>query len=346
MKLLSTLIVTLLHLKMLAQIDYKAEVMGTTNNLKINTPYYTDLSDQLLIKLTTNFKYTTFEIINKNTNKMAQFYPNGNFDLGIDVSYKWAGLGIAYGLPNSDTSTYQRGTTKRFDLQLNLYPKTFAIDALLQRYKGFYLYNPQNFTEWDSEVSPQSPDMKNYYFGVSAYYIFNHKKFSYRAAYVRSEIQNKSAGSLFAGPFLNIDKAQSSDQFIPEDLPQAVQDTFDINLFSSIAYGIAVGYTYTLVIIKNGFINMSLAPGIGVKNLKTSNGDVIKTTKSGISTRVALKLALGYEYRSYLFGLNYFGTEGSIASDNLEFRPGTGNLMFFLAKRFNVKKKNTNKTIR
>ena len=108
MKLLSILIVTLLHLKMLAQIDYKVKVMGTTNNFKINTPHYTDLSDQLLVKLTTNFKYTTFEIVDKNTNKMAQFYPNGNFDFGIDVSYKWAGLGIAYGLPNSDTSTIKR----------------------------------------------------------------------------------------------------------------------------------------------------------------------------------------------------------------------------------------------
>ena len=346
MKLFSILIVTLLHLKIIAQIDYKEEVTITTDSLKTDTLYYTDLSDQLLVKLTTNFKYTSFEILDKSTKKMAQFYPNGNFDFGIDVSYKWAGLGISYGLPNSVTSTYQRGKTKRFDLQFNLYPKTFAIDALLQRYEGFYLYNPNSFTEWDSEVSPQSPDMKNYYLGVSAYYIFNHKKFSYRAAYVRSEIQNKSAGSLFVGPFLNIDKAHSSDQFIPEDLPQAVQDTFDVNLFSSVAYGIAIGYTYTLVIRKKGFINMSLAPGIGVKNLKTSNGDIIRTTKSGISTRVALKLALGYEYRSYLLGLNYFGTEGSIASENLEFRPGTGNLMFFLAKRFNVKKKNTNKTIR
>ena len=35
-----------------------------------------------------------------------------------------------------------------------------------------------------------SPDMKNYYFGVSAYNIFNHKKI--RAAdYVRSEIKIK-----------------------------------------------------------------------------------------------------------------------------------------------------------
>ena len=79
---------------------------------------------------------------------------------------------------------------------------------------------------------------------------------------------------------------------------------------------------------------MSLAPGIGVKNLKTSNGDIVKTTKSGISTRVALKLALGYEYRSYLLGLNYFGTEGSIASENLEFRPWNRKLNVLFSQTF------------
>ena len=313
------------------------------DSLKINSPYYSDLSDQLLFKITTNFKYTTFEIVDKNTNKLAQFYTNGNFDLGVDVSYKWAGLGIAYGLPTSDQSTYQRGTTKRFDLQLNLYPKTFAIDALLQRYKGFYLFNPENFTEWNSDVFPQSPEMKNYYLGISAYYIFNHKKFSYRAAYVRNEIQNKSAGSLLAGPFLNIDEASTPEQFIPGNLPIAVRNAYGINFFSSIAYGVAIGYTYTVVILKKAFINMSVAPGIGVKNLKTRNGDVFKTTTSGISTRVALKFALGYEYRSFLCGLTYFGTEGSIATDRFEFRPGSGNLNFFLAKRFNVKRKKKHK---
>ena len=63
MKLLTFLFVTLLHLKMLAQIDYKEEVTITTDSLKTDTPYYTDLSDQLLVKLTTNFKYTSLRFL-------------------------------------------------------------------------------------------------------------------------------------------------------------------------------------------------------------------------------------------------------------------------------------------
>ena len=143
MKLLSILIVTLLHLKMLAQIDYKVKVMGTTNNFKINTPHYTDLSDQLLVKLTTNFKYTTFEIVDKNTKKMAQFYPNGNFDLGIDVSYKWAGLGISYGLPNQIHQLIKEAQQNDLIYNLIYTPKLLLLMHFYNAMKAFICITPK-----------------------------------------------------------------------------------------------------------------------------------------------------------------------------------------------------------
>ena len=81
---------------------------------------------------------------------------------------------------------------KRFDVQLSMYSKRVVVDALYQKYKGFHVKNPGDFTNWDSTaILPQLPDMENYSLGASAYYILNYKKFSYRAAYVRNEIQNK-----------------------------------------------------------------------------------------------------------------------------------------------------------
>ena len=118
-------------------------------------------------------------------------------DLGLAFNYKWFGLGVSYALPSGAHSDSIKGKTTKFDLQLNIYNKKFVVDALYQKYKGFYLANPEAFSNWDStNIFPQLPDMKNHSFGASAYYILNHKKFSYRAAYVRNAVQNKSAGSL------------------------------------------------------------------------------------------------------------------------------------------------------
>jgi hypothetical protein len=322
-----------------AQINSRINTFNSQDSIIVKDQYFTSLTDKLLIKLTSNYKYTTLEIVNTDIDKIAKLYPNGNFAFGMDVGYKWFGLGVAFGLPSSEEARSNKGNTTRFDIQLNLYSKKVSVDASLQRYKGFYIDNPDNFTDWDSPVFPQLPDMRNYFIGVSAYYIVNHKKFSYRAAYVRNEIQNKSAGSILVGSFFNFDEAFTGDQFIPSSLPSDAQESFPIDFFSSTSYGLAIGYTYSLVIKKKGFINLSLVPGVGIKDIKTRLNNVLVASKHGFTTRVTYKLALGYEHRSFLLGFTHSGNQGNIKINKFEFIPRTGNLKFFIAKRFDIKKK-------
>jgi hypothetical protein len=183
------------------------------------------------------------------------------------------------------------------------------------------------------------PEMETFSLGASAYYIVNHKKFSYRSAYVRNVVQNRSRGSLLVGPFLNIDAASTPSGFVPKEMPAEVKDTFDINFYSSTSYGLAVGYTYSVVIMKKFFTNFSIVPGVGVKDLKTSLNGVERVTKRGAAGRVTLRFAMGYEHRWFLLGLTLYGNTGSIVIDNFQFSPGAGMLKLFVAKRFDVVKK-------
>ncbi len=322
-----------------SQLDANVTIKADESSSATKNEYYTDLTDKLLVKYTNSVKYTKLDIVNRNTNKKVELHPAGSLDLGMEIGYKWFGLGLSYGLPSSAESDSIKGETKRFDIQFNIYSKKVVVDALYQRYKGFYVNNPENFTDWSPSILPQLPNMENYSLGASAYYILNHKKFSYRAAYVRNEIQNKSAGSLLFGPFFNFDEAYTDDQFIPRVLPLAVQDSFAIDFFSSTSYGLAIGYTYSFVIKKKVFMNFSMVPGIGVKDLKTSLNGVAKATRSGVAARITYRLAMGYEQRSFLLGLTLYGTQGSIVIDNFEFSPGAGKLKLFVAKRFDLKKK-------
>ena len=122
-------------------------------------------------------------------------------------------------------------------------------------------------------------------------------------------------------------------------MPIAVQDTFDIDFFSSTSYGLAVGYTYSVVIAKKVFMNFSIVPGIGVKDLKTSLNGISRASKKGATARVTYRFAFGYEHRAFLLGLTVCGTQGNIVIDNFDFSPGGGMLKLFVAKRFNVMKK-------
>lgn len=341
MKLVIPTLFILLNVALFAQVDAEISLgkKDTVENI-----YYDEFTEKLLVKFTNSLKYTKLDITNKNTLKRLKLAPTGTLDLGLAFNYKWFGIGVSLGLPSGEMSDSTKGKSSRFDMQLSMYSKKFVVDALYQRYKGFHVQNPGDFANWDSTtILPQLPAMENYSIGASAYYILNHKKLSYRAAYVRNAIQKKSAGSLLVGPFFNVDAASTENGFVPENLPQSVRDTFAIDFFSSTSYGLAVGYTYSVVIAKKMFINFSIVPGIGVKDLKTSLNGIPRASKKGVSARITYRFAMGYEHRWFLLGLTLYGTQGAIVIDNYEFSPGAGMLKLFVAKRFDVKGKGKKK---
>lgn len=315
--------------------------------------YYTSHTDKFLLKFMNAIKYTKLDIKNTNNNQSLKLNPSGSLDLGLAFNYKWLGLGFTVGLPSGEVSDSTKGKTKRFDTQLSIYSKRFVIDAFYQKYKGFHMTNASEFTVSDttkgandfatSAILPQLPNMNSFSFGASAYYILNHKKLSYRAAYVRNETQNRSAGSLLFGPFLSIDGASTENGFVPDSLPLSVKDSFDISFYRSTSYGLAIGYTYSVVISKNIYMNFSMIPGLGIKDIKTELNGVERNSKKGATIRFAYRFAAGYEHKSFLLGLIFQGSVGSIPIDNFQFSPGLGMINLYVGKRFDLQKIKNNR---
>jgi hypothetical protein len=334
-----------------AQLDATINVNSKKDSTTKENPYYTSHTDKFLLKFMNAFKYTKLDVKNTNDQKSLKLQPAGNLDLGLAFNYKWLGFGFTVGLPSSEEADLTKGKTKRFDMQLSIYSKWVVVDAFYQKYRGFHLTNAADFrVEEDSTSSlgvnnfansailPQLPNMNSFSFGASAYYILNHKRLSYRAAYVRNETQNRSAGSLLFGPFLSIDGASTKNGFVPDILPSTVKDSFDISFYRSTTYGLALGYTYSVVIAKKVFMNFSMIPGIGIKDIKTELNGIERASKKGATVRFAYRFAAGYEHKSFLIGLILQGSVGTIPIDNFEFSPGVGLLNLYLGKRFDLKK--------
>tara|TARA_R110001592_G_scaffold88812_6_gene261436 strand:+ start:5412 stop:6452 length:1041 start_codon:yes stop_codon:yes gene_type:complete len=326
----------------LAQVDVALFLDSSKTNA-----YYTDYPDELLLKFGLTIKANKLQILNSNTNQTARFAPAAITSLGGGVNYKWFGLALAYGLPSTAENNTKYGKTRRFDAQFNIYTRSFGVDVIFQNYNGFYLENPNSFTTWDKKEFPQLPSMQSASLGVGGYYFFNHKKFSYKAAYVRNTVQNKSAGSFLLGGYYSLDYAGFEDgsyerdtitSFIPKELPQHVIDSFDIKAFSSSSFGVSLGYTYTLIFLKKWFVNASLAPGFGAKNLRVFNSVGENETKAGVVSRLTLRLALGYEGKKFLYGFTSYLRTADITFNQYEIKPSTSNVKFFIARRFNLKK--------
>ena len=184
----SIFFVILLNISVFAQSKTLDSLM--TPVVKYDTTRIEDLSDQLSIYTFGIQKRYGINFIHNN-GKILELSPNGRTNFGFGFNYKWMGIGLAFNVPGSKNDDDIYGKTSRFDFQLNVFTRSFAVDFSTQYYKGYYVVNPGLLTELEQPEFPQLNDLETASFNLSGDYFINHKKFSYRAAFVRNEIQKK-----------------------------------------------------------------------------------------------------------------------------------------------------------
>jgi len=304
--------------------------------IKYDTTRITDLSNKLNIYTGVYGKFHNIELDNSSINKTLKLEPNGNTSLGLGFSYKWIGLGISFSpsFINGDDKIY--GKTKSFDTQLNIYTNSFGVDAYFQYYKGFYVKNPDRFVDWNNEQFPIRPDLESFAFGISGYY-FSNKRFSYKAAFTRTQIQKKSAGSFVTGVYLSINTANAPNGLIPETLPDTLVSYYNINGYKTGTIGFSVGYTYTLVLFKRVFINGSLVPGLGIRTSEFWDNSIITKQDATITGSLTMRIALGYEGKRLYAGLRIVSLLDTYNYESIDISSSSGNISLYVGKRFNFK---------
>jgi len=301
------------------------------------TIFYSDKSELLALKAHLLLKNNALEI--STNDQRLRLVPNSPMGIGVGFNYSGLGLSLGIGLPQSSANKNKYGSTNRFDVQMSLYSRLIGGDAYFQLYKGYYNSNPDDFSEWDKDYYPTIPEMRTISFGVNAYYVFNHKKFSNKAAYSRTQIQKKSAGSVALGYFLNYDEVDSPDGFIPNVFPDSIGNDFDIKDFRYFTTGISVGYMYTWVISKSFFLNGSLIPGFGYKDIKITDGAGVSNISKQPHAQLLIRGAFGYENRHLYIGVTGLTLIRNIEYNDYDINLATEQIRFFIGKRFPVRKK-------
>lgn len=299
--------------------------------------YYSDQSDLLALRLYLLLKFNTIDI--SQNNKHFVLAPNSPLSIGVGFNFKGLGLALGIGLPRSAKSINRYGSTSRLDIQMSIYSRLIGGDAYLQLYKGYYNANPEDFMPWNEDYYPKIPDMQSISFGANIYYVFNHKKFSNKAAYSRTQIQQKSAGSVVLGYFLNYDEVDSPNGFIPAEFPDTIGNDFDIKSFRYFATGLSVGYMYTWVISKSFFMNAALIPGFGMKDIKLTDSEGESGVEQHPHAQLLVRGALGYENKHFYAGLTGMALIRNIKYKDYEINLATEQVRFFIGKRFGVGKK-------
>lgn len=326
------ILVILIFIFQISYAQFDTEI--SVKKLKYDTTYIEDISDILSVRVYNIWKESGLRISNIESGKVLDLKPNGSTNLGFGFNYKWLGLGFAFGMPglNNDNDIY--GKTDRFDMQMNMYGKRFGSDLYFQRYKGYYINNPHTLTDWQDTLSfPKLKNMELFAAGASVYYFVNNKQFSYRAAFVRNEIQKKSKGSLILGTFYGLNIAVDTTGFAGI-MPDSVRQHFDLGAFVINNYGLSVGYAYTLTFAKYFFVSLTTVPGLGMvhTDIYTSKGK--KTLKPRIAPRYTIRFAFGFERRSYYAGLTAYTTGMTSEYSYMKIKPTTSNIKLFFGLRF------------
>ncbi len=302
---------------------------------KINltdSTFFIDHTDRLTLRIYNSYKHNALSI-QKESDRL-NLLPNSPNALGLGINYKFIGVSLGFGLPQTDSQKTNYGKTTRFDLQFNVFMKNLSFDSHFQIYKGYYLKNPSDFMEWPHSQSPQLPDMHTISTGAIINYVVNHKRYSNKASVARTQIQVKSAGSLLLGLFVNYDEALSPDGFFPKELPNEIGEDFEINGFRYFATGLSIGYAYNWVISKHFFVNISATPGGGYKHVRVNENNGLSELERHLHGQVQLRGELGYEGKYFFAGFTAYSLIRSINHKAYSLDSATEQYRFFIGKRF------------
>ena len=179
--------------------------------------------------------------------------------MSLAVSYR--GLSAAVAINPAKMS----GAYKDYEFNLNYYSSRISLDFSYQRSESLAgdVYRDNRLSQLESG------DLTLKVVNLAGYYAFNHRHFSYPAAFTQSYIQRRSAGSWLAGFSYQGGIIETRDELKARNA-NAPDVSIDVG-----HVGIGGGYGYNWVLGKKWLLHFSMLPTFVVynRNKMTVNGE-------------------------------------------------------------------------
>jgi hypothetical protein len=243
-----------------------------------------------------------------------KFIPNSPLKIGFGITLNNTILDFGYGF--GIRKEKDKGKNKSFDFQIHKYSRKFVLDLFIQKYQGFYNDESKNIEIY--------PDLSIQNYGVSALYILNNKKYSYKAAFNQSEKQLRSAGSILLGAGIYQTKIKSDSSFLYQGQ----------NNLCNLQFGFNAGYAYTWVIGNFWDISASSTLGVGIL-FPTTNRNQDKAVK--VTPVISPRITAGYNRDDWSMGFSFIGNVTyPIMSKEENISLLSGSVLITYTKRFSA----------
>ncbi len=220
--------------------------------------------------------------------------------IGGYVYWSILGYGYSSSVDGLGTSRGSRMTNHRNSFTLN----TARIVAEIYTFKSSESANITDITGIDLRPEDRKfSGLSSRCFGIDAQYIFNHRRYSWPAAFGENAVQRRSQGSWKLGfSYNNIRVNFNSDMLTPH-VAQNIDSTLLFNHVSYRDYAISVGYGYNWAFRRNCILAVSVIPSLGYRKTDITDADDDHSVLRRVSTDVFFRTSLFWNNTKYFTGI-------------------------------------------
>lgn len=258
--------------------------------------------------------FETYTLHNRDIEQRLSFSPKPSIKIGPYLGWRWIFLGYTFEL----SSLGEGHKTKKTEFELSLYSSMLGCDLIYRRTgNDFRLRKVTGVGEVAKDVEGRNFEGINVNVtGINAYYIFNHKRFSYPAAFAQSTVQRKSCGSWKVGFSYTQHELLFDYAALPPELlnnqEHSLSQDFRIDKLKYHNYSLSCGYAYNWVFKKNWLLCVSLTPALGYKKTDTSvtqmatseNEEIPRFDMNNFNVDITARVGLVWNNTKYFGGIS------------------------------------------
>ena len=272
-----------------SQID---SVLQERNNKPPNfdTAYIARPGNRLTLKFRTNLSGDA--IHTKGTVKDVYSKTDLHTDNKLTFSFAANYRGISAAIAMNPATIFGKKEKKDFEIYTSFYNPKISVDA---SYHNSHTLSGEVDRYKKVHIEPGNVDMK--VVNLSAYYTFNHRRFSFPAAFTQTYIQKRSAGSWLAGFSFQGGTIKTSEE-APDYYPKLKLEADHL--------GIGGGYGYNWVVKDKWLFHISTMPTFVIlnHNKMSVNGEEIKAKSIDLNMIFNEHIAIIYQFsKKYFAGL-------------------------------------------
>ena len=299
----------------------------------IDTSYIKSYKDKFFLWPVTKQRQLSFRMQDPGGGKSAEFKPNNSSSLGLGVYLFDLGLEIVFPLPLQQEREDTYGKTRASDLQLNIISRRWGADVVYQRYKGFYLSNP-DIPVPPGAAYPQRPDIVTENLGVNGFYVFNAHRFSLRSAFTFADRQLRSSGGFLVAGSFNLFEIDGDSAILNPTYTALLGQTTQFTSLDLRTYSFAPGYAHNFIMKKNFFVSLFLALGPALQDFRYTDVSGVQHTNTRVNSFADIRIALGYSNDRFFTGITFSSQLRNLVFEEIRFTSASSTARILFGWRF------------